>query len=95
MWKKHKIDFFICGISAVGVIAFVLFLVLVCELLGIHVPGSREMWIGFAGAVIGGIFTLKIFLVINIFKICHLHILKLPLLRKIKEVQNRESKSET
>lgn len=58
MWKKHKIDFLICGISAIGVIAFVLFLVIMCELLGIHVPGSREMWIGFVGAVIGGIFTL-------------------------------------
>ena len=34
-------------------------LVYIFEVLNIHVPGSRDMWIGLIGAVLGGAFTMN------------------------------------
>lgn len=56
--RKYKKEILYC-LTAPIVIVFIMFLV-VClfETMKIHVPGSREMWIGFIGTVIGGSFTL-------------------------------------
>ena len=47
-----------CVLGAIIVVLLMLLLVTFFEFFGIHVPGSREMWIGLIGAVIGGLFTL-------------------------------------
>lgn len=44
--------------SIVGITLALLSLVALFEALDIHVPGSREMWIGLIGALLGGAFTL-------------------------------------
>lgn len=58
MWKKHKRELVGCVVAAIGIVILLLIMVCIFEYLGIHVPGSREMWIGLIGAVIGGAFTL-------------------------------------
>ena len=58
MWGKHKSELIGCVAVAFGIVLAMLLLVSIFEYFGIHVPGSREMWIGLIGAVIGGIFTL-------------------------------------
>lgn len=45
------------GIPVIIVLAL-LALVYIFEVLNIHVPGSRDMWIGLIGAVLGGAFTM-------------------------------------
>lgn len=57
MWKKHKKEFIFSILAIVGIVFAMLLLVAIFEYFGVHVPGSREMWIGFIGAVIGGAFT--------------------------------------
>lgn len=58
IWKKHKKVFILCTVL-IGAIMFTLLgLVWLFEALQIHVPGSREMWIGLMGALLGGAFTL-------------------------------------
>lgn len=58
MWKKHKIELIVCGMSCILIVFLLLIMVIVFEKFNIHVPGSREMWIGLIGAIIGGAFTL-------------------------------------
>lgn len=67
MLKKHGKEIIFCILCSVVVVFGVLGLVYICEYFNIHVPGSREMWIGFLGAVIGGCFTL-IGVLITIYK---------------------------
>lgn len=45
-------------LSAVIITMLLLLLVIVFEKYNIHVPGSREMWIGLIGALLGGAYTL-------------------------------------
>ncbi len=56
--KKRTKDILFWGIIAIGMVLLLLFMVWIFEKTGIHVPGSREMWIGLIGAVIGGAFTM-------------------------------------
>lgn len=58
MLKKHKKELMMCCIIPILIVVLVLALVSIFEVYGIHVPGSREMWIGFIGSIIGGAFTL-------------------------------------
>ena len=58
MWKRHKKEFAIYILAIIGIVFGMLFVVTIFEYYGIHVPGSREMWMGFIGAVIGGAFTM-------------------------------------
>lgn len=58
MWKRRRKEIVICCFSSVIIVLLILALVGVFEYFGIHVPGSRDMWIGLIGAVIGGAFTL-------------------------------------
>lgn len=58
MWKKHKRELIGCVLAAIGIVLGLLIMVYIFEGFGIHVPGTREMWIGLIGAVIGGVFTL-------------------------------------
>ena len=55
---KHKRELLGCGLIVIVIVLGLLLVVWGFEYLGIDVPGSREMWIGFIGAVIGGAFTL-------------------------------------
>ena len=58
IWTKHKKVFILCTVL-IGAIMFALLgLVWLFEALQIHVPGSREMWIGLIGALLGGAITL-------------------------------------
>lgn len=58
MWKKHKNGLVACGIVCISIVLLLLLMVFLFEKIGIHVPGSREMWIGLIGSIIGGAFTL-------------------------------------
>lgn len=58
MWKNHRKSLIACIVVPILIVLLLLVLVWVFEYLGIHVPGTREMWIGLIGAVIGGAFTL-------------------------------------
>lgn len=58
MWKKHKKELFICGITCIIIVLLLLLIVTIFEKFNIHVPGSREMWIGLIGSILGGAFTL-------------------------------------
>ena len=58
MWEKHKRELLGCAMAPVLTVLLLLLIVYVFERFGIHVPGTREMWIGLIGAVIGGVFTL-------------------------------------
>lgn len=58
MWKKHIKELLGCILAAVTIVILVLIMVLSFEYLEIHVPGTREMWIGLIGAISGGTFTL-------------------------------------
>ncbi len=58
MWKKHKKELIGCAAATLGIVIALLIMVSAFEYFKIHVPGSREMWIGLIGAVIGGAFTL-------------------------------------
>lgn len=67
MIKKHKKEIVGCLVAPVIIVLLLLALVTLFESFHIHVPGSREMWIGLIGAVIGGAFTL-IGVLITIYK---------------------------
>lgn len=67
MLKKHKKELVMCCSIPILIVVLVLALVSIFEFYGIHVPGSREMWIGFIGSIIGGAFTL-IGVLITIYK---------------------------
>lgn len=67
MIKKHKKEIAISLGAPVVLVLLLLILVVAFEYFQIHVPGSREMWIGLIGAVIGGAFTL-IGVLITIYK---------------------------
>ena len=58
MWKQHWKSLGLCFGITVGIIIFLLIITSIFEYLNIHVPGSREMWIGLTGAVIGGAYTM-------------------------------------
>lgn len=58
MWEKHGKEIVGCILIAVITVLALLVMVCVFEQLNLHVPGSREMWIGLIGAVLGGAFTL-------------------------------------
>lgn len=58
MWKNHKRELLGCAMAPVLTVLLLLLNVYAFERFGIHVPGTREMWIGLIGAVIGGVFTL-------------------------------------
>ena len=67
MIKKHKKEIMACLVAPVIIVLLLLGLVVLFEYFQIHVPGTREMWIGLIGAVIGGAFTL-IGVLITIYK---------------------------
>lgn len=67
MIKKHGKELATWIVIPVVVVLILLFIVYVFERYGIHVPGSREMWIGLIGAVLGGMFTM-IGVLITIYK---------------------------
>lgn len=67
MWKKHRKEIILCIIVPIIVVLLLLAVVTIFEKLNIHVSGSREMWIGLIGAVLGGMFTL-IGVMITIYK---------------------------
>lgn len=56
MKKNHNVVF--SFVSAIAITLLLLLLVFVFEKYNIHVPGSREMWIGLIGALLGGAYTL-------------------------------------
>lgn len=58
MLKKHKNELIGLVGATVGIVLLLLVLVWIFEYFEIHVPGTREMWIGLIGAVTGGAFTL-------------------------------------
>lgn len=58
MRKQHWKSIGLCLGITVGIIIFLLIITSIFEYLNIHVPGSREMWIGLTGAVIGGAYTM-------------------------------------
>lgn len=58
LWKQHKSEFIIIAFGMIGIVFLLLALVYVFEYFNIHVPGSREMWIGVIGSILGGAFTL-------------------------------------
>ena len=58
MLKRHGREIIYCILAPVITVLMLLVMVCIFEYLGIHVPGSREMWMGVIGAVIGGMFTL-------------------------------------
>lgn len=58
MIKKHGKELATWIVIPVLVVLALLFMVYVFEIKNIHVPGSREMWIGLIGAVLGGMFTM-------------------------------------
>ncbi len=58
MIRKHIKELAICTIMTVSIVLLLLLLVWLLEKWNLHVPGSREMWIGLIGAVIGGAFTM-------------------------------------
>lgn len=58
MWKKYIKELIKCILVASVIVFALLILVWIFEKKEIHVPGSREMWIGLIGAILGGAFTL-------------------------------------
>lgn len=67
--KKEKLFEIIgCFIIAVSLVLGLLIMVLLFEKMDIHVPGSRDMWMGVIGAVLGGAFTLIGVLFTNYFE---------------------------
>lgn len=58
MWKKHKKELMVCVIVPIAIVFILLGMVTLFEKLDIHVAGTRDMWMGLIGAVIGGMFTL-------------------------------------
>lgn len=58
MIKKHGREIIIWILIPVLIVLALLFMVYIFEIRSIHVPGSREMWIGLIGAVLGGMFTM-------------------------------------
>jgi len=57
IWK-YIVDIMAVSAGAVLITVGVLFIVYIFEIYDIHVPGSREMWIGLIGAILGGAYTL-------------------------------------
>lgn len=58
MQKRHRKEVAIWIVIPIIIVLAILLLVYLFEILGIHVPGPREMWIGLIGAVLGGMFTM-------------------------------------
>ena len=58
MWKKRIGELSIYLVATIGIVLGILGIVTAFEKWGVHVTGSREMWIGLIGAVLGGAFTL-------------------------------------
>ena len=58
MNRKYVKEAIGCMMISVVIVLLLLGMVAVFEYLEIHIPGSREMWIGLIGAVLGGAFTL-------------------------------------
>lgn len=58
MIKKHGKELAAWIVISIGVVLLLLGMVYIFEKINIHVPGSREMWIGLIGAVLGGMFTM-------------------------------------
>ena len=56
MNRKYVKEAIGCMMISVVIVLLLLGMVAVFEYLEIHVPGSREMWIGLIGAVLGGAF---------------------------------------
>lgn len=59
IFKYNKILAISFILIPVSLILVTLFTVWLFDFLGIHVPGSREMWLGYIGAILGGMFTLS------------------------------------
>lgn len=57
MWKRHKKELVGFVLTPIVIVILILIMVWIFEYFGIHVPGSREMWIGLIGAIIGGMCT--------------------------------------
>lgn len=56
--KDHKGEIISCLLAVIGVVLGLLVMVYIFEKCNIHVPGSREMWLGVIGSILGGSFTL-------------------------------------
>lgn len=56
--KKIILKIIALSISAIVLVLFLLLVVWLFEMLNINVPGSREMWIGLIGAILGGFYTM-------------------------------------
>ncbi len=54
MNRKYVKEAIGCMMISVVIVLLLLGMVAVFEYLEIHAPGSREMWIGLIGAVLGG-----------------------------------------
>ena len=67
MIKKHKKELLVCLVFPVIIVLFLLMIVILFEHFKIHIPGTREMWMGLIGSIIGGAFTL-IGVLITIYK---------------------------
>lgn len=57
MWP-YILDVIAIAVGAVVITLGLLLLVHIFETYNVHVPGSREMWIGLIGAILGGAYTL-------------------------------------
>ncbi len=58
MRRKYFKEIVICLCSSIVIVLFLLVMVTLFEKYNIHVSGSREMWMGLIGAIIGGMYTL-------------------------------------
>lgn len=56
--SKETTDIIYIFLTAVFITIFLLILVCLFEQFDVHVPGSREMWIGLIGALLGGVYTM-------------------------------------
>ena len=58
MIRKYGREFLIWGLLSITLVLVLLGIVYVFEIRNYHVPGTRDMWIGLIGAVLGGMFTM-------------------------------------
>lgn len=58
MGRKYFKEILICLFSSIVIVLLLLAMVTLFEKYNIHVSGSREMWMGLIGAIIGGMYTL-------------------------------------
>ena len=56
--SKETTDIVCIFLTALFITVALLILVCLFEQFEIHVPGSREMWIGLIGALLGGVYTM-------------------------------------